>query len=132
MTKISNYSISVSWSDEDNMFVAVCPELDNLTALADSYEDAVYELKIAIDLVCEDMIASGEVLPQPQFHKTHSGQFRVRIPKSLHSKLAAQAKRERVSLNSLVTMYLSEASAKSGNLDYNNHQSSYIAEPNKP
>ncbi len=128
MNKSTNYSITVSWSTEDKMFVAVCLELDSLTALADSEEDAVRELKIAIDLVCDDMTASGETLPLPQFHKTHSGQFRIRIPKSLHSKLAVQAKQERVSLNSLVTMYLSEASAKSGNVGYDNHNSSYIAD----
>jgi len=110
------------------MFVAVCLELDSLTALADSEEEAVRELKVAIGLVCDNMIASGEALPSPQFHKTHSGQIRVRIPKSLHSKLAVQAKQERVSLNSLVTMYLSEASARSGNEGHENHHSSYIAD----
>lgn len=39
--------------------------------------------------------------------KLFSGQFRVRIPKSLHARLAAQAVKEGVSLNTYVIMLLS-------------------------
>ncbi len=107
---MSGYSQSVAWSIEDKMYVAVCPELDNLMALAATEEVAVKELKIAIGLVLEDMAASGEEPPPPQTHATHSGQFRVRIPRSLHAKLVIQAKREGVSLNTLVNMFLTESS----------------------
>ena len=37
------YSQSIAWSPEDEMFVAVCAELDNLMALADTEEKAVQE-----------------------------------------------------------------------------------------
>lgn len=105
------YSQSVAWSPEDNMYVAVCPELDNLMALAENEEDAVRELKIAVGLVLEDMKESGEEPPPVQTHTTHSGQFRVRLPRTLHARLVIQAKREGVSLNSLVNMFLVESSA---------------------
>jgi predicted HicB family RNase H-like nuclease len=36
------------------------------------------------------------------------GQFRVRLPRTLHSRLAIQARREGVSLNSQVTMILAQ------------------------
>ena len=67
---------------------------------------------MAIDLVLEDMAESGEKIPAPQTYASHSGQFRVRIPRTLHARLVIQARREGVSLNSLVTMYLSEASSQ--------------------
>lgn len=94
------------------MFVAVCPELDNLMALADTEEEAARELKVAIELVLEDMAEDGEDIPAPQIYSSHSGQFRVRIPRTLHARLAQQAQREGVSLNSLVTMFLAEASSQ--------------------
>lgn len=106
------YSQSIAWSSEDRMFVAVCPELDNLMALAETEEKAAQELKVAIGLVLEDLMESGEDIPPPQVHDSHSGQFRVRIPRTLHARLVQQARREGVSLNSLVTMFLSEASAQ--------------------
>lgn len=44
--------------------------------------------------------------------KAFSGQFRVRLPKSLHEKLTEQAMREGVSLNTYVITLLSARSAE--------------------
>ena len=112
------YSPSVAWSPEDNMYVAVCPEFNNLMALAETEVAAVRELKTAIALVLEDMKEAGEIFPKPQTHPTHSGQFRVRIPKILHAKLVIQAGREGVSLNTLVNMFLTESSANLSAAEY--------------
>jgi predicted RNase H-like HicB family nuclease len=106
------YSQFVAWSHEDQQYMAVCPELGHLIALADTEEDAVRELKVAIGLVLQDMAASGETPPAPFDHGSHSGQFRIRIPRTLHARLAWHADRERVSLNTLVCSLLSEASAQ--------------------
>jgi predicted HicB family RNase H-like nuclease len=106
------YSQFVAWSPEDRQYMAVCPELGHLVALADTEEGAVRELKVAIDLVLQDMAATGETPPAPFDHGSHSGQFRIRIPRTLHARLAWHAERERVSLNTLVCSLLSEASAQ--------------------
>ncbi|MBK6735767.1 MAG: toxin-antitoxin system HicB family antitoxin [bacterium] len=50
--------------------------------------------------------------PPPSGHMAHSGQFRVRLPRTLHARLAVQAEREGVSLNTLVCTLLSEGSAR--------------------
>ncbi len=105
------YSQIIAWSAEDNQYVATCPELGHLMALADTEEDAARELKVAIDLVLEDMAANGATPPVPFDHSAHSGQFRVRLPRSLHGRLVMQAEREHVSLNTLVCTLLSEGSA---------------------
>lgn len=105
------YSQHLAWSPDDNQFVATCPELDHLLALGDTEEEAVRELKVAIDLVLEDMAATGATPPAPAIHAAHSGQFRVRLPRTLHARLALQAAREGVSLNTLVCTLLSEGSA---------------------
>src|SRR5579864_157241 len=44
----------------------------------------------------------GDPIPKPGSPSRSSGQFRVRMPKSLHARLAAQAEREGVSLNMLM------------------------------
>lgn len=106
------YSQFVAWSSEDSQYVATCPELGHLTALADTEEGAVRELKVAIDLVLEDMAATGETPPTRYELASHSGQFRVRLPRTLHARLAWQAKIEGVSLNTLVCSLLSEASSQ--------------------
>jgi predicted RNase H-like HicB family nuclease len=106
------YSQHVAWSAEDGMFVAVCPELGDLMALGPTEEAAVRELKTAIGLVLEDMAAEGEAPPAPIEHASHSGQFRVRLPKTLHARLAVQARREGVSLNTLVVSLLAGGSSR--------------------
>lgn len=105
------YSQFIAWSAEDQQFVATCPELGHLMALADTEEDAARELKVAIDLVLEHMAAEGATPPPPFEHSAHSGQFRLRLPRTLHARLVQQAQREGVSLNTLVCMLVSEGSA---------------------
>jgi len=106
------YSQFVAWSQEDRQYVATCPELTHLTALADTEEDAVRELKVAIELVLEHMAETGETPPAPFDLSAHSGQFRVRLPRTLHARLAWQSQVEGVSLNTLVCSLLSEASSQ--------------------
>lgn len=109
---LPGYSQHISWSPEDGMFVAVCPELDGLMALGETEEKAARELRTAIGLVLEDMESEGEPAPEPITHPSHSGQFRVRLPRTLHARLAVQADREGVSLNTLVCTLLAEGSSQ--------------------
>ncbi len=44
----------------------------------------------------------GDPIPKPSSPTQSSGQFRVRMPKTLHARLVAQASREGVSLNTLM------------------------------
>lgn len=110
-SSMPGYSQFIAWSSEDGQYVATCPELQHLMALADTEEDAARELKVAIDLVVEDMVDEGNTPPAPFDYSAHSGQFRLRLPRTLHARLAMQAEREGVSLNTLVCMLLSEGSA---------------------
>lgn len=111
---MSGYSQYVVWSAEDAQFVAICPELGHLIALGDTEEAAVSELKTAIELVLGSMAEAGEVPPARIEHSSHSGQFRVRLPKSLHAQLVMRAMIDRVSLNTLVCALLSDGLARRG------------------
>jgi predicted RNase H-like HicB family nuclease/DNA-binding Xre family transcriptional regulator len=61
---VTAYSMRVFWSDEDGVFIAVSPEFHGLSAFGRTYEDAVRELRTAIELAAQAMIDDGETLPQ--------------------------------------------------------------------
>jgi len=114
---MNNYSFNVFWSDGDEGYVAICPEFPGLSAFGETPDEALAEVKIALEGAIEIYQKEGWTLPEPRVHTEHSGQFRVRLPKHLHAKLAAQAEEEGVSLNTLVATYLAEAVGTDSTLD---------------
>jgi len=105
---VPTYSARIHWSPEDDSFVAVCPELEEVSAFGDTPEEAAAQLREAVSLVLEDYCQEGAVPPPPAHVASFSGQFRLRLPTSLHARLAAEAEREGVSLNTWVVARLSE------------------------
>lgn len=102
------YSVQLAWSDEDGGYIATVPEFDGLSAFGETPEEAVAEAQQAIEgfvEMCED---HGEPLPEPMKRTPYSGQLRLRMPKSMHARLAALAAAEGVSLNTCILTRLSE------------------------
>jgi predicted HicB family RNase H-like nuclease len=101
------YSVKIIWSEEDEAFLATIPEFPGLSAFGETQQEALEEALF----VAEDMIdikeEDGDPLPEPIYRKEYSGQFRVRLPKSLHETLAHQANDEGVSLNTHIISLLS-------------------------
>lgn len=97
-----NYSFRIAWSDEDQGFIATCPELPGLSAFGETEDQALTEAQIAKGLFIRDLIDSGESLPEPQTVQTYSGQTRLRLPKSLHRVAVEMAQEEDVSLNQYI------------------------------
>jgi hypothetical protein len=56
----------------------------------------------------EILAAQGLDPPEPQILSSFSGQMRVRMPRTLHQKLAGRARMEDVSLNTLIVSILAE------------------------
>ena len=106
MITINAYSFRILWGAEDEAYVATCPEFDGVSGLGDSAEDALREARTALGLVLETYASEGWVVPAPIASQEHSGQFRLRIPRSLHARLAVRAADEGVSLNSLVMSFV--------------------------
>jgi len=102
------YSVNSSWSDEDQCYIALIPELPGLSAFGDTPEEAVAEAKIATEGFVKVYEEDGCELPKPRKFSRHSGQTRLRLPKSLHAALSQEAKAEGVSLNSHIVHLLSE------------------------
>lgn len=105
---MNKYSINVQWSDEDECFVALVPEFPTLSAFGETQEEALAEAKVALQGFIDIYKEDGTSLPEPKYVPTHSGQLRIRLPKTLHSELAKEAERQGVSLNTHIVYQLSE------------------------
>lgn len=116
---MNHYGYAVRWSDEDEAFVALCPEFPGLSAFGESAAEALEQIQVAVELALETHRAEGWPLPEVQGVSQYSGQFRLRVPRSLHAELAARAEAEGVSLNALVVSYIARGlgSASAGESD---------------
>lgn len=107
---VSRYTYRVTWSVEDEEFVASCAEFPSLSWLADSQAAALQGL---VDLVADtvgDLELSGEDIPEPLSERSYSGKFNLRVGEGLHRRLAIRAAEEHLSLNQYVVQRLSDAS----------------------
>ena len=93
---MNKYAISIKWSDEDTSFVATIPGVEALSALGATREEALSELYIAADAYFEALGEAGKPLPLPVKVNPYSGQLRLRMPKSLHAALSAEAEDENI------------------------------------
>lgn len=107
--KMNKYGFKLFWSDEDEGYIATCLEFPTLSAFGETPKIALAEAHIALDLFIEEYKVMNKSLPKPHSLIEFSGQFRVRLPKSLHRQLVEKAESEDVSLNSLLISYLSKA-----------------------
>lgn len=105
---MDRYSVNLAWSDEDGGYIATVPEFENLEAFGESREEALTEARTVIELYLETLAQEGLEPPKPRKRTTFSGQLRIRIAKTLHQKLAAEAEREGISLNSFIAHLLSQ------------------------
>lgn len=110
------YSMQLFWSEEDQEYVALIPEFPHLNALAQTPEEAAREAQVVAHLFLEDMEECGEEPPEPQVLSSFSGEIRVRMPRTLHQKLAGRAAVEHVSLNTLMVTLLAEGIGARGEL----------------
>ncbi len=106
---ISHYTYRVSWSVEDQEFVATCLEFPSLSWLAASQVDALTGLEGLIAQVASDMTANGERIPEPLAERTYSGKFNLRVGEALHRRLAMEAAEENLSINQLIVRRLNTA-----------------------
>ena len=63
---MSNYRFSVIIEKDEDGYFASCHELQGCYTQGATYEEAVKNIKDAIQLHVEDRIDAGEEIPQPQ------------------------------------------------------------------
>jgi antitoxin HicB len=61
----NKYLIEVFWSDEDEGYIAIAPDLPGCSAFGETPVEAIQEINIAISAWTEAWLAMGRELPQP-------------------------------------------------------------------
>lgn len=93
------YKMELIPDPEEGGFVVAFPELPGCITTGETAEQAIanaQDAKVAwISAALEDHIN----IPEPDSDDAYSGQFKLRIPKSLHRSLAEHSKREGISMN---------------------------------
>ena len=59
------YAIEIFYSEEDKGYIAVVPELPGCSAFGETEEEALEEVKIAMELWLDTAKKEGKVVPQP-------------------------------------------------------------------
>lgn len=103
--------MATRYFEEDDGFIATAEEFPGLSAFGETREEAIQELEVALGLAIEEYLSSGWPLPEPAVleepvPELPSGEFRARLPRSVHYALIQRAKYEGVSLNTLLITYV--------------------------
>lgn len=59
------YAIEIFYSEEDEGYIAIVPELPECSAFGETEEEALKEIKVAIDLWLETAKKEGREIPKP-------------------------------------------------------------------
>lgn len=66
---MQKYEISIYWSDEDDSYVAVVPDLPGCMADGGSYQEALAAAERAIELWIETARELGREIPEPKVQR---------------------------------------------------------------
>lgn len=95
---IPRYEVDIFWSDEDDAFVAVVPDLPYCSAWGDTYEEALSQVQSAIRGHIKVAQKYGDPIPEPRPPREIDGADPVPQPEEV-SLIAAKARAQDTSLS---------------------------------
>lgn len=116
MNDAQRYPAQVFYSDEDEGFIAIATDLPGCSAFGETQEEAVAELRDAIDAWQIAAKNAGNPIPEPSKQRLDdlpSGRILLRLPRTLHAQLIERAKHEHVSLNQHLVFVLTASTSSS-------------------
>ena len=107
------YRLEIVPDTEEGGFTAWYPELPGCITTAETMDDILHNALDAKKAWLEAAIESGTEIAEPvrEDPSKYSGQFKLRIPKSLHMALSVNARREGISMNQYCIYLLSKTDA---------------------
>lgn len=108
------YRMEIVPDPDEGGFVVSYPDLPGCITCGETLESAI---KNAEDAKCAWITAAledGITIREPESLDDYSGQFKLRIPKSLHKTLAEHSRREGISMNQYCLYLLSKNDALYG------------------
>lgn len=102
------YPVELYWSDEDEGYIALVPDMPGCSAWGATEEEALRQVQSATKAWIKVAKKMHRIIPKPSVDKNFSGKFLMRMPKRLHAELARAAKVEGVSLNQYLVYLLTQ------------------------
>ena len=104
-----NYRIEIIRDTVEGGYALYYPELKGCMTCAATVEEGMKQLDDAQTAWLSAAIADGIDIPEPKETEEYSGQFKLRLPKSLHRELMERARDEGISMNQYCLYLLSKA-----------------------
>ncbi|MEH2230877.1 MAG: type II toxin-antitoxin system HicB family antitoxin [Nostoc sp.] len=98
------------YPDPEGGYVAQIKDLPGCLTQGETLEETVANLNEARELWIATAYEAGDDIPLPSSNDNYSGKLLLRMPKSLHRRLAETSEREGVSLNQYIVSLLSAIS----------------------
>lgn len=105
------YRMEIIEDQDEGGFVVSFPDLPGCITCGETIETAVSNALDAKKAWLEAAIENKIEINEPDALDDYSGQFKLRIPKSLHRSLAEHSKREGISMNEYCVKLLSKNDA---------------------
>lgn len=106
-----NYRMEIVEDRDEGGYVISFPELPGCITCGETIESAVENAKDAKKAWLEAAMENGNDIYIPNSLEEYSGQFKLRIPRSLHRSLAEHSKKEGISMNQYCVYLLSRNDA---------------------
>ena len=105
------YRMEIIPDTEEGGFTACFPELPGCLTCSETIEGVISNASDAKRVWLENAIEDNIEIHEPENITNYSGQFKLRIPKSLHRSLAIHAKKEGISMNQYCNYLLAKNDA---------------------
>ena len=102
------YRMEIVEDKDEGGFIVTYPDLPGCISCGETIESAVANAIDAKEVWLEAAIEEGIEITEPDSLDDYSGQFKLRIPKSLHKSLAEHSQREGISMNQYCVYLLSK------------------------
>lgn len=102
------YKMEITPDTEEGGYVVSFPDLPGCITCGETIESAIANAADAKRTWLESAIEDGIQINEPNSIEQYSGQFKLRIPKSLHRQLSEHSKREGISMNQYCLYLLSK------------------------
>ena len=105
------YKMEIVEDKDEGGYVVSYPDLPGCITCGETIETAVANANDAKMAWIEAALESGIEIQEPNNLEEYSGQFKLRIPRSLHRSLAEHSKKEGISMNQYCVYLLSRNDA---------------------
>lgn len=105
------YRMEIVEDQDEGGYVISYPDLPGCITCGETIESAIANAADAKRSWIEAAIEEGIKIHEPDSLEEYSGQFKLRIPRSLHRSLAEHSKREGISMNQYCVYLLSKNDA---------------------